>query len=453
MTRSGSSYFFEHLSNFTIAEFRCFVADLWSMRGWQIVINENVIILTHPRTRERQYLHVIHAEDTVNNSTLERDFPVDLIATNIDRKPLRLVAQKYEAQYIGPTQLREMVGYAIDPEAGKRLLTRYFDRPFSLVGYQKLVRSGSVQHQPEQPQPTDSDDIGENTDETLISSVWSQNLQTAVMVSVLIVVGLTLIGFAATPQATVPPIDDSSTQLAVDFSGSSPVRYPSGLNATGIRNVTKLAQTHVDRIQHRSYDLVITHAGSRGAVLTRSRWIRSQQIIHVNRSAGYRYNVNGTLSPATIGGRPQRIHFIEYSNKTACRRFSLIEDRFLECMEGGSIRLRKGMVKLINRFFDTSESRISVIENGHRYRIVATGDPHHLNGEIIEYRAVAVIDRSGIIWRVHVEYRSQLRGYQNQNTIRFSFRYQRIRPRTTPEQTRVTYDPSTIHAALNIPYY
>jgi hypothetical protein len=408
-----------------------FIADLWSARGSETRRDGRTVVATDPTTGTETRIRLVQVVGSQSSP--------DILPSNADllvagSRSVTEQMNQLDARVLDANDLRSMVLYAIDRERADDLTREYFDRPVSnlipaegstTVNGQddtQIVAQRSIPDVPRVSPPSRQLELG-----LVLFAV------VALLVGVFIGAATGGVSHDNGSGWTVgggPPYQDTSTAAT---------RYPPGIGPDGLGNLTQLLRSHRRIVENRPYHLVVRHNGSRGQVVTNARWISSRQTVHVGHDRSH-YRVVGTVPPETVGDSPQRLSFVEYRTGPACERetsAALAPNRETPtgCVVLGekdaAERFAQVVGTYLRRYLDTSTSTAQVVRSGNesRYRITATGNPDRISADVTGYRAVATVNRSGLVTSLRVEYTWQRP--DGPRRIRFELQYTEVEDGST----------------------
>lgn len=225
-----------------------FVAGLWAARGWETTVESGVVVAE--RDDERRRIHVV---DPGRFGT--PDVPsAGVLVSARDRDGVREAAEAAGVEYVPPTELHDLLLYGIDREVAESLYREWFDR--------SLVRST--------PEESDDRRLVESVAAALPPIVKRRRVVVAVLLIALVgaaVAGPVLSGVGSPDQSPVTVSDvtpDEETPGAIGASTPEPTEPPGllpGVTASGIVEVSTLAEAHVAGVRNRSRVRSVTVVG------------------------------------------------------------------------------------------------------------------------------------------------------------------------------------------------
>ncbi|MFB6196915.1 MAG: hypothetical protein ABEI52_01425, partial [Halobacteriaceae archaeon] len=257
-----------------------FLADLWSIRGWTPKNRDGSLVVSHPERHERRSICVYHRQDDEEERVAIQNIDLDtidlVISTRSDRG--QLLADRVDARFLGPDDIREMLLFSIDREEADRLCRGYFGSDISIDDFVESVRSTDDEVNPDSD-PTGnqstsydrsitSDSDTESTARNLNrSSDWSSLI--AAVLAVLVIGGILISGAHLTVDSQGGEI--SGIELGQELP-STVGEYPPGTGSEGITNLSEFVRTHVEHLKGSGYRLILLHNQSRGSLITSARW-------------------------------------------------------------------------------------------------------------------------------------------------------------------------------------
>lgn len=367
------------------------VADLWSALGWETAVDGRTVTVERPG--ERRIVHVLPARGGLDR--LRRpDSPADadVVVDAGGSRRVRSAALESGAEYVGPREVRDRLRYAVPRETGRALAAEYLGRPL---------------HQ-----------------ETTGGPEWSVRD----VLAALGVVGVVLAVVLAGPVGLLPTLQGGSAGTPTSADGgtvpstASPVtpatptaatptgaptetedRYPAGLSATGVENASALAASHVTELRNRDYAVTVTFEGppeARGF----GNWTSVRWAVRVESSHNFALEANysgGNMTPTGVG---------VYANGVLLyRRISIGNDTRYEALPAEARDASGYLFVVANDVEDYLEAPRTAVQrvetdDGIRYRVVATGTPPALSGDVDDYRAEATVTQEGRVTLLSVSY-------------------------------------------------
>ncbi|WP_058366753.1 hypothetical protein [Haloparvum sedimenti] len=371
------------------SERRRFLAALWAARGYDTEVEENGVVRATAGARTVR----VDVAGVLSPPSPEADAVVG--TRSLDR--LRRRAREADAEFFGPTDLRDMLCFGVDREEGIR------------IGEECLGLDPWVE-----PDPA--------------TEVEKSVPRRVAVVAVLLLAAATLLAVSG---VGVPLLDDAgdggaefgtpdpageTSVTATATSGESSVSgeppnaslYSPGLNASGVSSVSTVVGTHLYRTQEASRNLSMTYVGpaedpllagvvrheSSASIHTAERFLLSARSYETNGE-----NATPTRTDAWADG--ERVHRL--TNGTAAeRRYGtrpLGEYSLVDAYESFVVdRLRELLTAEETTVSTSSDSENSLVI------VTGTGAPHGLAANATDYRATAFLTPQGRLVRLTVRY-------------------------------------------------
>lgn len=437
---------FEHLlAKLNSDDFSQFIADLWTARGIDTTIAGERIVCSSNRSNHPLQLRVCTQRVLILGRfqfSLPGDVTIpvenitdsDILVTNVDSERLRTIAEATDTKYIGPSQLRSLLLYAIDRDAGDRLCHRYFDRPISCES-QSSTGLG----------PACVSKIGDNMSAQIWGGMVNDQQDTSTRADVsgdvpVPIIGLELvfatllIGSLAVGVSSIGlPTTIRGAEGPVGGPGHVDETYPTGVNTSGLTEPVALIRAHEKALEERTYHLSIRHRDTRGSLVTARQWRESRQQIWKSAPGRYRVRVNGSLAPVTVGASPRPVQSTLRVWPSGCTGLTTKGKEVLSestpCTLVASDDLSSfGNItsQYLDRYLDEDQSTVTIRRRGDRvvYRIVVTEAPDALSESVTNYTAVAIVDKAGYVSEFSVTYQTQL--VARNGPVSFSFRFEEV---------------------------
>jgi len=416
---------------------RQFVADLYRAREWEVRCTEDGLSVSRDGDERR----VAVVEPPRFRSV---DLPdADEVVVTRDRGDARSAAEAAGITYRTPADLRDLVLYGVDRETAAELFAEYFDR--SLTAAEPTTRGIDVRDRLAALAPSVS---------------WNAR-HVAVALGVLLVVAVWAGSAGVFPmldsEAPAPEVNGTYTPGAVGAVGGE-AEYPPGLGPDGVENSGKLTLAHYQYLDGRSSVYRISASGPQHAPFMQglSQWnatvrIRDDSRYWYQKRAvaphGFRVEQreeNRTVwvpkRPADVDNTSRPELLTKQVHADGLEKFWRYEGPERVVYERA--RIDQGDERTffiadqvvwidiyIQQYLWTENSSISCISETETrscetYRVEATGDPVDLRGDQTDYRAVAVVEQSGFVRELTVEYKlPSLRNQSRLEPVRFHLEY------------------------------
>jgi hypothetical protein len=412
------------------------VADLYEARGWEVTSGDEFLTLS--RNGDTRRLAMVEPSRFGSVSLPEAD---TVVATR-DDEGVRASAEQAGIEYLSPGDVRDLLLYGLDRETALDIFESYFDQPLLMEDSSPAVDDSRVSA-------------------GLFSSLDRNAGRVSLVIVVLLVAGVWVAGAGILPEAdrepTAPQPNVTYTPGEAGAIGGNQT-YPPGLGPEGLVNTGELALAHQRHVENRTTAYRIEASGPQHApfMFGRSFW---QATVYQENKFNYRYRKR---SVAPYGFRveqrednrtvwdPKRP--IDPDNETSAEVltkwvYASGEEKFWRFEDSERVRYQRAGVgqengrflgftdpvgwvdEYIVRYLWTDSSTVTCLtetETGdcRAYRAEATGDPVELRPEVFDYRAVAVVERSGFVRSLTVRYNiSRLGNEAGQARVRFHMEY------------------------------
>lgn len=416
--------------------FARFVADVWAAGGWETAVEGggSVVVAEADGTTER--IRVVPEEGSglwpgpvrrllSRDATVDPDelSDVDVVVAARDDPALVTAADGASVEYLPPEALRDRLLYGVPRSAATDLFERHFDRDL-MVREAGRSRAGEA--------PAGSGGSG--------SSIPSTRVAVAALL-VVVAVAAAAVGPADVARRQAGPATEEFGPVAGSPSTTpspspTPDRYPPGLSADGVENLSVLADAHVTAVRNRQYTLDVVFAGPPEATgfenfsgLNWRLWVGSDHNYRIN--ATYRHEdrepawlrLGVYADGVTMYRRLATPNGTQYSGRPAEAADATAYLFFAR--------------SLLVRYLDTPATSVEKFvdeENGTvRYLVEATGTPGTLDNHAQGYRARAWVTPEGRVVSLAVEYSAKVGG--TYRAVRVGFEY------LTYEDSEVTAPP------------
>jgi hypothetical protein len=416
-----------------------FCADLWAARGYETRIDGDRIVATRPDERVVLFPRAARGpipraiepfrgplSRSAVGSTPARRSDVDVVVTPVDAAWTRRLADRHDARHVGPAMLADLLLYGVDRGDAETLAVRHLGASLPTLLANDHDRADDA---------SDATADHPGVDLTTLAAV----VGVALLALAAAVAGVWTPGAFGNTDDTGPPLaPGSGTSVHVaegeresaaatansstpgDSTASIP-EYPPGV-IEGYLDVWSLSRAHAAAVEGRSYQLVIRHSGSE-ALDGDHRWSGAWQRAVVGSGETWLYS--------TIG----------YTAETPSRHV-----QYTEYADGEFVYRRTGMSE--GPEFDQRQARIDAADGPHtdraqryllrylrttevsvdrpswdpdRYRLIATGRPIGVDGDVSNYTATAFVSPAGFVSTLTVEY--TLDSGDETGTVRFRLEY------------------------------
>jgi hypothetical protein len=427
----------ERLRRLDAREFVDLCAGLWAARGYETRIrgervvatagDERVVVLTRAGSGRltRAVDRLRRVRGRMSAGEIDDGPPVDVVMTVVDddRRATRL-AEHHGAQLVGPAAVGDLLLYGIPRADADALTRRCFgettagllaseptgggDRPrfdpvsiAAVVGVVCLVAAAAAAGA---WLPAAGPDDGPSTRAAAGTGFGSERVETGVDIG--------------------PPPGTSDGEGAAASGTPSTGSYPPGVTDGGV-DAWVLADAHAAAVDGRSYRLVVRQSGTRALDGDR-RWNGVWQRAVVDAggtwlasAVGYAAGENGS----------ELVQYTAYADgefvyRSVDGRAGAVYDRrpIDVAREEGfgpdADRIRRYLIRYL---VTTAVSVDRPAWRPETYRVVATGQPTRVDGDVTNYTATALIAPDGFVSELSVEY---TRGTgPDAETVRFRYQY------------------------------
>ncbi|WP_318569534.1 hypothetical protein [Salinigranum marinum] len=229
-----------------------------------------------------------------------------------------------------------------------------------------------------------------------------------------------------------PPAVAATERIAPERTASANATYPPGVDDDFL-DVWVLSAAHTAAVDGRSYRFIARHTGAEALDGDR-RWDTAWQHAVVDDDV-WLYSIVGYTA---AGNDSRLVQYTTYADGNSVYRRAengtdpAYERRPVRATAGGSDPHADRAGRYLRRYLATTAVRIDRPSwNPSMYRIVATGRPTAVDGDVSNYTATALVDRDGFVSTLSVEY--TLDEGTSERTVRFRFEYAavddtRVRP-------------------------
>ncbi len=418
-----------------------FVAALYTARGWNTQLEGGSVVATQDgETRQITILQPPRFGTFALPDT-------DVIVVTEANDTIHTKAENAGIDYKTPSDLQRLLLYGINREAAVDIFEAHFDRPLSVINTDSGVdeKIGSLSR--------------------FVSSLDLSIRQVSLMVIVLALIAVLLSGVGLQPASepvTVPPESNQTYTPGHVGAIGGEREYPPGLGPEGIENSGKLTVAHFQYLTNRSFAYRISATGPQHApfLFGLTSWNATVKIEnrttyrfwrHSLAPYGFRVEQRSTINgdnvtvwepirnPSAYNDTEQESLTKEaYANRTVLVSRTQVRDRveyrYISNSSGGprtrGVADRSLSVRYyLESFLWTNKSSIRCIETTNTgscltYRVEATGEPMELRGDVGDYRAIAVVESTGFIRKLTVQYTIPQRDNpEKQVQVRFQLNY------------------------------
>lgn len=401
MKPAGLGTFKRLLAGWGQEKLSAFVSDLWSARGFETTDGKGNKLVVRDDSGDHRILLLCTRPASIatrrfvpGRGRLNR---VDAVVTNRESVLLATVAERTEAEYIGPERLFQFGTYAIDELQRNELYSEYFGDSMS-------TETGSNAE-------TESDRLA-RVAWIRWTVPWSLTFPPRRYVSVrnaavFLCCCLLVVGIASSQPVQGPDADSQNHER-----GSDVAPLIAGLEEG---NVSALLARHERTLEGRSARLSITHVGTRGLIVSQRRWEWGRQRLSTRGNGQWQLDISGALSPATVGGEPNGISLVLVGDGADCvtRNGQPVEVRLsadpCSRLSDGDSSFAVGTLSnaYLSRYL--TDDRLMVRPNGGgqdgRFEVVSSVPPAGIAPEVRDYTARAIISETGFVRELHVTYR------------------------------------------------
>jgi hypothetical protein len=397
---------------------REFLADIYAVRGWDVTVDGNQ--LQANRDGEKRRIAILDPPRFRSVSLPD----VDEVVVTRDQREVRSAAADAGINYRTPADLRALLLYGLDRETAAILFTAYFDQPISVVGAEDRAEG-----------------VGLGLSRLVPLLEWDAHRAALVVILLLaIAVWAGSVGLPAAldSEAASPDLNGTYTPGAAGAIGGEQ-EYPPGLGPDGVENSGELTVAHLQYLDSQTSLYRISASGPQHApfMLGLAKWnatVRIQDGTHYRYQKrevapfGFRveqHEDNVTVwdpkRPADVGNNSSRESLTKHVYADGSQKFWRFEGPEQVVYRRASVEQQGGRILgvvdqvgwvdvYLQRFLWTPNSSITCVsttetQSCQTYRVEATGDPIDLRTDVIDYRAVAVVDQPGFVRSLTVRYK------------------------------------------------
>jgi hypothetical protein len=453
----------ERLRRLAADDFVAFCAALWRSRGYDVHhtadrfvaerAGERVVVLPRPAPRGVARLRGVVREWTPRDTDVRSAGTspvVDVVVTPVDDRSVRRLADRHDARLVEPSELVDLLLYGVSRVDADALAIEYLGATTTTL----LA---------EEPENAPSGRARSSAAPTALVAV----VGVVCLVLAAGVAGVWSPAASEAPDDTAPPLltgagvepsgdagDDTPAVTAEATDGSTDeatarVRYPPGVGE-GYLDSWTLARAHATTVSGRSYRLIVRQSDT-DALDGDRRWDGVWQHAVVEDEGRWLYSVVGYER----GVNDSRL--VQYTSYTdgefVYRRLDLrnrtVYDRSPHRVDDDGFGTHTDRSRrYVLRYLTTTEVEIDRVSwRPDEFRLVATGRPAYVDGEVVNYTATAYVDESGFVSELTVEYMRLDARDADDASVRFRLEYAAV------DDTRVRppgwYDEAVAATAAN----
>ncbi len=356
---------------------------------------------------------------------LGTDVDADLVVAPVDAQWASRLADRHGARFVGPETLANLLLYGLPRTDADALATRYFGASTNAL----LA---------EAPSACDGDESRLATPTALAAVVG--------VVCLVLAAGAAgvwgppeperedeapplLPGARVEPEPAAGPssstVDTSSAPLDPADSNGSSERYPPGVGADSLDAVA-LSRAHADAVSRHSYRLIVRQSDT-DAIDGDRRWdgIWQHAVVEDEHTwlytvVGYEYRGNDSdLVQYTLYTEGEFVYRrADTRNGTQYARYRL------RASDDGLGTHTDRSRRYVIRYLTTTDVEVDRVSwRPDEYRIVATGRPTYVDGDISNYTATAFVDESGFVSELTVEFVRDADRDEDERSARFRLEY------------------------------
>lgn len=408
----------ERLCRLDAREFVDFCAALWTARGYETRVRDDRVVATRDDARivvlirpdpgrlARATGRLRPVRDRADAGGID-DRSVDVVVTATDDRRATRLAEHHGARLVGPTAVADLLLYGISRADADALTRRYFGE--TTAGLLAPETTGS----------------GDRPSLDPVSVAAVAGVVCLVAAATAAGAWLPLAGLNDGPAARAALGADGSSERietgvdlgpppgAGDGAGAtgsetlSPRSYPPGVTDGGV-DAWVLADAHATAIDSRSYRLVVRQSGTE-ALDGDHRWNGVWQHAAVED--------DGTWLVSTVGyaageNGSELVQYTAYADgefvyrSVDVRTGAVYDRRPIDVASGEEFGVHTDRVRryLIRYLVTTGANVDRPAWRPETYRVVATGQPTHVDGDVTNYTATALIAPDGFVSELRVEY-------------------------------------------------
>ena len=395
-----------------------FVAGLWAARGWETTVEGGDVVAE--RNDERCRIRVV-APGRFGTPEVAG---ADVLVTARDRAGVRKAAEGAGVEYVPPTELRDLLLYGVDRDVAASLYAEWFGRP--------LVRSV-----PDEP---DDRPLAETVADALPPVAKRRRVVVAVLLIALVgvaVAGPALSGVGSPDQSPVTMSDvtpDEETPGAIGASTPEPTEPPGllpGVTASGIVEVSTLAEAHVAGVRNRSRVRSVTVAGPPNTSImsgttrrTLTTWIDNES--HYRHQAESQFPGESGWDGAAGVYADGEVAYqrIVVGNDSAYSRFP-VADRPASQYDD--------VAPYLYRYFTNTEATVVTCAirfetDCPTYRIEVDAPPPGFADGVRAFDALAIVSDRGVVTTIRVNYTIVVDGEPQEVRLAADYRFEPVDP-------------------------
>lgn len=371
------------------------------------------------------------------------DADVDVVVTPVDAQWASRLADRHGARFVGPATLVDLLLYGVPRADADALTAQYFgESTVSLLAESPSTRSDGA-----------------------ASRVATPTALAAVVGVVCLVLAAGAAGVWGPPAPepltdAAPPLltgagvqpagtaESSPTPESGDSNESSE-RYPPGVGEDSLDAVA-LSRAHADAVSTRSYRLIVRQSDTE-ALDGNRRWDGVWQHAVVEDERTWLHTVVGYESRANGSDLVQYTLYTEgeFVYRRADTRNGTRYDRYpLRTADDGFGTHTDRSRRYVLRYLTTTDVEVDRVSwRPDEYRIVATGRPTYVDGDISNYTATAFVDESGFVSELTVEFTREAGWDEDDRSARFRLEYAAVGD--TEARPPGWYDEATAVTATN----
>ena len=395
-----------------------FVAGLWAARGWETTVEDGVVVAE--RGAERRRIRVV-APGRFGTPDVSG---IDVLVTARDRDGVREAAEAAGAEYVPPADLRDLLLYGIDRGAAESLYEEWFGR--------SLRRSA--------PDGSDDQPLSESVAAAL-PPIAKRSRVVAVVV-LLALVGVVLAGPAlsgiGSPDQSPVTVEnvtpDEETPGAIGAASPEPTEPPGllpGVTASGIVEVSALADAHVAGVRNRSRVRSVTIVGPPNASIMGGT-TRRTLTTRIDNESHYRHEAesqfpgedgwNGAAGVYADG--EVAYQRVVIGNDSAYSRYPITDRPASEYDDVGPY---------LYRYFTNTDATVVTCAiqfetDCPTYRIQVDEPPDGFGGDVEEFNALAIVSDRGVITTIRVNYTIIVDGEPEAVELAMDYRFGAVDP-------------------------